>query len=200
MTTLATELDLERRLGRSLTHDEGRRVDALLTDASAAIRAYTAQTITSETTTDRLRIRRGRVRLPQRPVTDVDAVTDTEGTALSFTWSGSDELDVGLIDVLYDWAWEPFRTGTDSIPVDVTYTHGYLDVPDDIVGVCAGIALRALGQTPTMSGITAESIEGYSYTIGSVGAAGGFGLLPDERTILDRYRRRVSYTDMRYLR
>ena len=44
--------------------------------------------------------------------------------------------------------------------------------------------------------MTAETIAGYSYTMGAVGAAGGFGLLADEREILDRYRRKGGFVQI----
>lgn len=198
MTALATSYDCELRLGRALSSTEARRVDVLLADASATIRAYTGQTISQDTTTDRVKVRRTKIRLPQRPVTAVDAIADRNGTALTYTWLGGDEIQLGLLSSLYDWAWEAWSTELGA--VDVTYTHGHDPIPDDVVGVCASVALRALGQTPTESGFTARSIEGYSEQFGSTGAAGPFGLLPDERFILDRYRRRAGYAQGDFLR
>jgi hypothetical protein len=186
---LATSADVVARLGRALTTVEAARIDALLTDASASVRNYTRQTITEETTTDRLRVRGGKVRLPQRPVTAVTSVTNMNGDPVLYQWFGFDDLWTSP-NVPDTWAWEPWRTGI--MAVDVTYTHGYDPVPDDIVGVVCSIVMRAIGREPVDAGITTESIQGYSYTLGSAAAAGGFGMLQAERDILDAYRRVAS--------
>ena len=42
--------------------------------------------------------------------------------------------------------------------------------------------------------LQSESIQSYSYTVGSAGAAGPLGLLPDEKATLDRHRQPVLGT------
>lgn len=187
MTDLATSTDIEARLGRTLTTLEATRVVPLLTDASASVRNYTRQTIT-QVTDDvvRLKIRNGRVRLPQRPATAVTTVKNTLGDLVLFQWDGGSIVVVGS-NVPDTFAWVPWLNGMAA--VDVTYTHGYSTVPDDIVGVVCSIVMRALGREPLDAGITSETIQGYSYSLGSAGAAGAFGLLSSEADILDAYRR-----------
>lgn len=186
MAALATTDDLADRLGRSFSPAEEARAALLLDDASAAVRSYTGQHFTQETTTDRLRVRNGRVRLSQLPVTDVDSVSDIDGNDVTFTWNGGERLDVNA-GVPDDWAWEPRVSGLAY--VDVAYTHGYDAIPDDIVAVVCQIAGRAFGRPADDAGMTSETIAGYSYSVGAAAAAGGVGMLADERAVLDRYRR-----------
>lgn len=186
MDPLADSNDIQDRLGRDLTDTEIARVNSLLRDASSAVRNYMRQDITEATTTVRLAVRSCRVRLPQRPVSAVSAVEDVNGNSVIYTWEGFDSISP-LPNVPDCFAWEPFRNGITA--VDVTYTHGFNPIPDDIIGVVCNIVLRAFGRDPVDAGLTSESIQGYSYSLGAAGAAGGFGMLNDERAILDTYRR-----------
>ena len=184
MADLATVADLEARLGRSLDATETARAEALLAGASARVRSYTGQEFEQSTSTDRVRVRDGRVRLPQRPVTAVTAIADTDGNDVDFTWYAGELVDVGWssridrIGYRYSTRW-----------LDVTYTHGYATIPDDVVEVVCQMVLRAFGVDPEASGLSQESIGSYSYSVGAVAASGSVGLLGDERGALDVYRR-----------
>lgn len=186
---LATIEDVAARLGRCLTGDEATRMEAILDDASASVRAYTGQQFTEATSTETFRVRRNVVVLPQRPVTDV-----ANAGGAYFRWDGDDRVhfSLGSTDT---FEWEPWIGGGPRT-VEITYTHGYDEIPADIVGVVCSIALRAFGRRPEDGGLQQESIAGYSYSVGSAGAAGGFGLLPDERAVLDRYRRTGGWVDV----
>jgi len=184
MAPLATVDDIEARLGRELTTAEDIRVGALLDDVSAAVRSYTGQSFTSEETTVRLAPRNGTVTLPQRPVTAVDSVKTVDGDDLVFTWWSGTKVKVGVNAL--NW----FEVnGSPTQPVDITYTHGYDDVPADIVAVVCQIVGRAMTKPADESGYTQESIAGYSYSLGAASAAGPLGMLADEKAVLDRYRR-----------
>lgn len=184
MADLIELADLEARLGRTLTATETARVAALMADASARVRNYMRQDVSEATTTATLRVRNGRVRLPQRPVTDVDTVLSINGDPVIYQWDGSDSIS-SMSNVPDSWAWEPFTSGIQTLTV--TYTHGYDPVPDDIVAVTCSVVMRALGREPVDAGIQSESIQGYSYTLGAIGAAGGLGLLDSEKETLDAY-------------
>ena len=178
---LATAEDVEVRLGRDLTVDETTQIEAILADVSAAIRAYIGQDITAGTSTDeRIRARGASVRLPQRPVTAVDSVKSVDGgSAISFTWYAGDIIDLGCAQ----------STGW----VDVTYDHGFEEVPADLVALTCNIALRVFGTPAEQGGLQSESIGTYSYSIGGAAAAGPIGLLDDERSLLDdSYRRALG--------
>lgn len=186
---LATVDDLEGRLGRDLTGDELVRATAILDDVSASVILYAGQTFTTDETTQRFKIRNGVVRLSQRPVVGVSAVVDLNENDVAYEWDQADRLDV-TTQVFDSWSMEPYRNGLKY--VDVTYEHGYEIVPQVIVGVVSNIALRTLGQTPTESGVVSEEIDGYAYRLGSAAGSGGFGMLPDEKATLDRYRRQLG--------
>lgn len=191
---LASLDDLEVRLNRNLTPDQQGLAAQFLSDASAAVRLYTGQTFT-QVVDDvvRLKFRNGKVRLPQRPVTAVTAVTATawDGSETPVLWRWWDGLqDVTVFpNVPNFFAFEPFRT--DVTNVTVTYTHGYEadELPPALVGIVVQVVGRALGTDVIQTGITQESIGGYSYSLGAAAAAGGFGLLPAEKDMLDVFRR-----------
>lgn len=185
MTALATIEDL---LTRMTTTPDPDRAAAVLDDASAAVRAYCGQAFDRATTTDRLRFRRGRLRLPERPVVEVDTVEDVAGATVAATWDGLDQLAL-TTSAAY---WETNGSPSWDRVVDVTYTHGYETIPDDLVAVVCNIAARSLGVPPEAAPLSGETITNYSYTIGPVGAAGPIGLFDDERAVLDRYRTNVG--------
>lgn len=192
MTDLATADDVQVRLGRELTTAETARITPLLADASASVRNYTGQDFTAATTTARLRVKNGIIVLPQRPVTAVTAVVTTTGSPLLYLWDGFEAV-ITSVNLPDTWAWEPFTISPNGLTAaDVTYTHGYNPIPDDVIGVVCSITMRALGRDPLDAGVTSETIQGYSYTLGSAGAAGGFGMLQPERDVLDNYRRNVG--------
>lgn len=181
---LASITDVECRLGRSLTDAESDRMECLLRDASAAVRAYTGQQITAGTTTARLKVKGGMIRLPQRPVTEVSAVATTGGTALFHTWSAGSQI--WLSTYLPSANLAPHRNAGQY--ADVTYAHGYDVTPDDIVAVVCQMATRAFGTSPDQTGVQSETVVSYSYQLGAAAAAGGIGMLPAERQVLDRYK------------
>lgn len=186
MALLAAVGDLEVRLGQTLSGADADRAEALLADASSAfISAAGGQQIIEETTTDRLRVRNRRVTLPQRPVTDVASVVDLNDVAVTFD-RRNEVLYLDLTSGLNWFEVEPRRTGL--VLVDVEYTHGYPQVPDDVIGVVCQMAARAFGVPASGAGVSQESLGAYSYTVGTAAASGGFGMLPDERRIADSYR------------
>lgn len=184
MQPLATVADLEARLGRPLTEDETVRAASLLAGASANVRAYTGQDFTEDETTARIRVRSGRVRLPQRPVTEVASVESMAGDPLTFTWHAGEWLRLDPEVTAFDY--EPFRTNPTF--VDVTYTHGFATVPDVVVEVVVQAATRALGVSADSAGTVSQTIDGYSETRVPAVVAGPLGLLIEEREVLDRYR------------
>lgn len=209
MTDLATLTDVEDRIGRNLTVDEQRIATRLLADASAAVRLYTGQQFTLDLDDQdppepipdvvKLKVRNGKVRLPQRPVVEISTVTytaaDLTETTLTYTYNGIQTLNVipSAIYALDDW----YPCATIDV-VTVTYTHGYPagELPAALVGLVVQIVGRAMGSELIDSGLTAENIAGYGYTKGSAAAAGGFGLLPAEKAALDMFRRVGGYVQV----
>lgn len=176
--SLATTPDLVARLGRPLTDEEAAQADALLEDVSAAVEAHTGRKFERATYQLRSRVKRGRVRLPYRPVYDVDSVTDRFGDSVPWEWDG---IDTVFVDCCAAPGRAPLQV------VDITYDGGPDTVPPAIVGIVCAIALRALGVDPTEASITQESVDGYAFTIGSAGGGRAFGVLPAEAKILAKF-------------
>jgi hypothetical protein len=187
---LATVADLETRLGRTLTATEAARAETLLAGVSARVRSYTGQQFERSTSTARVRVRNGRLVLPQRPVSDVLAIKDVDGRNVPFTWHAGSGIILGTNGYPPIHPVEAAWYGRHREWVDVTYTHGYDQLPADVVEVVCQMALRAFGADPSASSLGQESVEGYSYSLGSAGAAGAVGMLNDEKAALDVYRRR----------
>lgn len=180
MAALATDSDLEARIGRALTTSESARSAALLADASAQIRGYTRQTFTPvEDDVIVLRPVGATLRLPQRPVTAVSAVvaigggvgTDTTLSAGDWTWDRIDKVE------LPGCGWRP-TSWLSAEPPDtyrVTYDHGDVEVPGFIVAMCCRMVLAVL-LAPTMTeGLVQERIGQYQYGYGQFPGGGSPG-------------------------
>ncbi len=176
MAAFATPSDLATYMQRDLSAAETATAELVLDLVSGAIRAYTGQTISTATSTaKRLKVRGTKVRLPQRPVTAVSAVTSTAtpAVAVAYTWDGFGSIELDT----YEHA-----------SVLVTYAHGYATIPDDIRAITLQVAGRSFGTTPDTTGVQSESIGGYSYSTGAATAQGAVGFLAGERAVLDRYK------------
>lgn len=185
MASLANIDDLESRLGRCLTDAEGLRAIALLDDVSAVIRRHARQQLSAGTTTVNLTASRGRVALPERPVTAVASVETLDGDPIDFTWyTGDPFLTIGSSGVnAFDR--EPLRCGSQRFTV--VYSHGYNPIPGDLVAVCCQVVGRALGTGPESAGIQSETLGAYSYSVGTAAASGPAGLLSAELAIVAGY-------------
>lgn len=165
MTALADTTQLKAVMGRDLTGGDVERAKVLLDQASAKVHAYTGLAFTQATTTIRVKVRNGKARLPQWPVTAVTAVTDMDGNTVSFEWwSGQtvdcnptllNEFEINLRRISPKW-------------VDVTYTHGWAEVPDDVVGVVCDMAAAALDNPPEAGSLTGETVGPFSQQHGSI--------------------------------
>lgn len=196
-TPLAVQADLEAALQRSL--DPAQAAFAIRR-ASARVRKYCRQDITLvENDTVTLPGGSRILRLPQRPVVVDDShpltvvelfgVSNQEYTALEgrdFTRIGS-ELTRGE-----QW-WAPSRLmgwpfmrpmGIWADRVRVTYSHGYLEVPDDIVDVVCDLAAMNLTNP---QGLRSESIDDYSRTFAAE-TIGGAQLTDQHKEDLRPYR------------
>lgn len=196
MPALASDADLEARLGRELTAAEALRAPALLDDASALVRSYTRQTFTLvEDDVQVLRAQGGEIRLPQRPVTEVSAVVALGGGGVlpdvpitDWVWDNLDLIRVGsgacVINLPEAWWDDDGYPGT----YRVTYSHGYADVPADVVRVVCRSVLSTL-TAPTMAGgVTSETVGPYSYRLDTPGTGLTVSLSEADKTDLAGYR------------
>ena len=192
---LITVADIEGRFGRELTDTELVRATPLIQDVSAAIRLYTGRPFQETTATVRKVPHGGIVNLRRADITDVTAVDTIDAVAVDFTWDG---LNTVTLSTVWRFDYE-YTNGENIAAVDVTYTYGSDTVPQVVKSVACQVVARALGTPADQTGIQQESIGGYSYTIGSVAAAGPVGLLAAEMRALDAFRA-VGGTARAYVR
>ena len=202
LPSLATPEDIEARLGRSLTPSEETRTTALLADGSAIIRRYCREDfIWYDADVIKIVGDGNLIKLPWRPVASVDEVLALSGTAgipdIQVTWFHFDDVDEitvmnpgasGIINLPEEWYEETFWWGGSFF---VAGSHGYLDVPDDVVSVLCTALISELA-TPTMSAtLASESIGPYSYSMRRTSGAGLNAALLDAgmKTALADYRK-----------
>jgi len=119
------------------------------------------------------------VPLPQRPVLAVSAVNGLV-PGVSFRLSGSDLLLASF--------------GYWSVPLTITYDHGYQVIPDDLRGATATAAARLLDNPQELA---SESIGGYSKTYSgriTRGTAAPYGPLSAAEAVVARAYRRTATT------
>lgn len=198
---LATVVDLEARLGRTLTGTELTQAEAFLDDASAKVSAYCRQDFALvEDDSVVLRPVGTLLRLPQRPVIAVTSVTaigcDGVGdfALAGWCWDGSDLIDVagwaGAVINLPDW-WDD-GYGADSYRV--VYDHGYSPIPATVVAVVCAMVNRVLSSPSPVEGMVTEKIGQYSYGLQQGAGANGLSvrLTDDDKTALTEYRRTAT--------
>lgn len=185
MTALATVAQLKNVMLRDLGADDLRRAPQLLAIASTKVRTYTGVNFTSTTETKRLRVRAGKVRLPQAPVTAVSGVVDMDGNTVSHEWYAGRVVDCNPTLL------NEFEINLRRIPVqwvDVTYTHGYDPIPDDVVGVVCDMVAAALDSPPEGAPVVSETMGPFSESHGTTGSGvGGVQLTQTMRDALFPY-------------
>lgn len=196
----ATSDDVADRLGRTLTATEQTQVTAFLDDATGFIDGYLRRSLDEATVSQILPLVDNRVRLPKRPVSAVASVKaiqedGTVGATLTgWRWDGIATVDLiegrQQLNLPEWWNDEHDRT------VQVTYTHGYATVPDDVKAVCAQLATRAF-LNPT--GLRSETVGDYSYSLAipATGVPFGAYLDPNSMKVLDRYRTTARTVELR---
>lgn len=152
MAQFATAEDFAMRMGLDLTEDEQDRADELLILASGLIQIEAKQVIelveddeiTMPGTNDE------RITLPERPVIEVSSVL-LDQTELR---EGSDwYLDrnsivrlagtVARVGTLIDDTWPSGSGfGSPTRTLEITYTHGYADIPLIVKGICLEAVVR----------------------------------------------------------
>lgn len=192
---LAETSDVAAMLQRSLTGPEEIATAKALNYASGAIRRYTRQTLTL-VTDDTVTLRGGYGRklvLPERPVVEVSALAVAGRPVAAGMYSVvNDELWNGpaLSQVGNAAEYDGGGWGSPAVIVAVTYTHGFVEVPEEIVGLCVEMVKR-YAVDPTGGGaVASETIGSYSYTTGnSGGPTSAYVLTEDDKEVLRPYRR-----------
>ncbi|NYV73186.1 hypothetical protein [Streptomyces sp. UH6] len=156
-----------------------------LASASAIIRRWTRQTIT-RVVDDVVALRvidERELVLPQMPVVSVSRVRVNALILQDWVLSGDRLLRTG------GWRRLP---GTTTYPdpglVEVTYTHGYEEVPDDVRAVCLDLAVMTVTNP---GGLRDVSIDDYRRTFASETLGSGT-LSAAHKEMLRDYRRRIG--------
>lgn len=194
---LATAADL----GTAGSTASGAQIDLALRRASARVRRYTGQDI-SFVANETIEVPGGGrvLRVPQRPlvvddtypltVVEVGEFGGTDFTAVEgrdFTRLGN-ELTRGYPwqapTRLMGWPWNRPQ-GVWAPKVRLTYSHGYTEVPDDIVDIVLDLATMNLSNPENLRTV---SIDDYSRTYAAE-TIGGARLTKDHKADLRPYRR-----------
>jgi hypothetical protein len=196
LTPLATQADVESRLGRSLTSIEAARIDALLSDATAAIARYCHRDFQPHTAEDGLfKGRDSIIELPDMTTTAVHSVTAIGGglglpdvPIVWYTFDGIRTIRIdpgrGIINLPEVWWTSDLYPQTFRVNRD----YGDASVPDDVVMVCANAALRVLMAPTNAAGVIGESIGPYSYRLERSGGGLQVALTESDFAALTDYR------------
>ena len=173
---LATIADVEARLGRSLTVAETSQATAWLSDASAMFVQRAVQKFEVSESTVRLFPRDGVVRLVQRPVIEINSVTDIDGVELDYTYDGFQSI---------------YELGSYS-PVIVNYDHGSDTIPDDVVAVVAGMVVRTLLiPADAAAGIQQQSVGPFSQSYANWAVGRQVLMSPADIEVANYYREKT---------
>lgn len=182
-----TVTELGDLLGRDLSADAAGT--AVVEAACDICRDVAEQTFTAGTTTGTFDgTGTDALLLPELPVSSAGTVEirDSDGT-----WNAAGSADFSLNDngvllatdtvgtSLFGSAWPKGRQN-----IRVTYVHGYAtaDMPESVKAVAKSVASRLILQGPAISEVIGENSVRY--------AAESTALMPTERLILTKYRRR----------
>lgn len=201
LPALATVEDITDRMPRALTSEEEARSAFLLKDASSRIRAFTRQKFSKIQTAEVMAPEDNQIILPQRPVVSVDGVARVNADGRSYlpfgvwTWDGIATIMLGPPAAVInapevwtdtDWFWR-------NVTYLITYTHGFETVPDEIVGICAGMVQRTL-LSPGAPGQISGTVGSYSYRMADGFPAAQVSLSADDEAMLLPYRSRRNRT------
>ncbi|MFB7225235.1 hypothetical protein [Streptomyces sp. NPDC056227] len=165
---LATVADLAA-LGLTIENDELAVAQRYLAVASAAVRNAAGSPISETTSVVKLEGERGqRLQLPGSPVTAVTEVA-IDGKTVTDWRLRSDRL----------WRHAGWTAPGEPSEVEVTYTHGLPEVPDDIIDLIGRLVAGAMasyraddnGASLGTQVITSERIGDYAVTFGGDGLA-----------------------------
>lgn len=196
LVPLATQADVEARLGRGLNTVEQARIDALLLDATAQIVRYCHRDFQSHTAENTLcRGRDSIIELPDMTTTVVHSVTAIGGgmglpdvPIPWYTFDGIKTIRVdpgqGIINLPEIWWTSDMYPQTFRVNRD----FGDAEVPVDVVMVCANAALRVLTAPTTAAGVIGESIGPYSYRLERSGGGLAIALSEADLAALSDYR------------
>lgn len=165
--------DVTAALNVTLDEGETEQVKQAITRVSNAIRSRTGRSFGAVKAGVTIRCQadwRGVITLSSLPVHEVSAVTDIDGfPPPGWHWDGLAEI---------------YGLASNQV-IDVTISHGYADIPDDIRDVAIGATAR-LAVNPT--GVRQETVGAISVTYPAAGGtAGSVAFSDEEADILGRF-------------
>lgn len=181
MDAFASAVELADRMQRDLASISLQAASAELVAATARVREEARQEI-SLVVDDVVRLDGTggrRLLLPEIPVVSIASVV-VDGAAL---WADDDyyaTFDSGILWRARGGAWLPLEPRV----VEVTYTHGYAEIPQALKDVVLESAMRAM-LNPRR--VAQESLEGYSARFQYFQHEIGGALLPSERRVVANY-------------
>jgi hypothetical protein len=202
MSNFATIADIEAFLQLTISGDAVKEAAAAqgLEWASASIRNYCNQVI-DEVIDDVITLDSTggtRLFLPELPVNEVSLVVEDGETLVV-----DDDYKLGQWGILHRQP-DGTKWASGIQIVTITYSHGYYDIPDDIIAVCTRAASRAYqaglkaADSAGVPGIASKSLGDFSVSFqseigggvgeGIMGASGARLLLLSEKDILNKYR------------
>lgn len=197
MTNFCEQADIAAFLQVDIsTPDQIAAAERAVEEATAAIRNYTRQyleLVSGETITLDSK-GWARLFLPELPVVSVAAVVE-DGETLTV----DDDYKLGEHGILHRTGGAKWASGIQII--EVTYTHGYATLPDDIVAIATRAASRAYqsglraAEDEALLGVQSKSLGDFSVQYGNesvadglLGASAARLLLMSEKDILNKYR------------
>jgi hypothetical protein len=198
--------DVTARYQGTLSADNLARLPALIADASTVVTSFTRQQFVSATTTERIRPIGDRVRLRQAPVASVGTVamvdTLTTGNVIAFPigawiWDGGQEIWIGGLRTVINIPEALTHFLEFQIPLmEVTYTHGYTQIPDAVVTVICAMVIRYIG-IPASTGMPVNRVGEVEYRLSLPAQEGLLGLTDSEMRLLAPYRRPGTTVELR---
>lgn len=169
MTNLATQTD-------ATAFGYGTISEAMFARASARVRGYVRQTITAGTST--ITVRGPIVLLPERPVNSITSIVDNSDPDNPVTLNTDQwELRVGGVLETPDFGGN----------LQVTYTHGFTTVPDEVKELVCNLASRLASiNQAAASGVQQETAGSESVTFGFDSYKAISDLTAGEKAVLDR--------------
>jgi hypothetical protein len=170
LANLATQAD-------ATAYGYGTIAAAMFARASARVRGYIRQDITAGTST--ITVRGPVVLLPQRPVTEVTSIVDNDTDPDNPYTLEADE-------------WRLRNGGFLETPkfggnLEVTYSHGYATLPDELIELVCGVAARLSEVNPAAAaGVQQETGGSESVTYGFDSYNAISELSTGEKRVLDR--------------
>jgi hypothetical protein len=199
MPNLAAVEDIEAFLQVEIaTAEQILAAERSLTEASAAIRNYCRQFI-EQVDDDEITLDSyggTKIFLPELPVIDVSEVVEDGETLVAGT-----DYKLGQHGILHRIG-KKWAAGIQNI--EITYSHGYAIIPDDVIAVCVRAASRGYqaglksADSEGVLGVASKSLGDFSVSYvsesgggageGVMGASAARMLLMSEKDMLDAYR------------